>query len=107
MISNLFITNFDGKTFRLSEIPSWWTVAALKERVGLEGGYDAGTLRFLFGGKHLESGRISCAVHFELFMRGLKYAFFRENFGIVLDLERKEQNAFSILCSCADLWLSG
>lgn len=84
-----------------------WTVAALKERVGLEGGYDAGTLRFLFGGKHLESGRIFYAVRFELLMRGLKSAFSRENFGFILDLECKEQNAFSIVCGCADRWLSG
>ena len=58
MIKSLFFKNFEGKTFSLADVPLSWTVSALQRRVGLEQGYDPETLRFLWSGKSLESGKL-------------------------------------------------
>jgi hypothetical protein len=60
MIKSLFFKNFEGKTFNLTDVPLSWTVSALQKRVGLEQGYEPETLRFLWGGKSLESGKLCC-----------------------------------------------
>jgi hypothetical protein len=61
MIKNLFFKDFDGKTFNLADVPSSWTVSALQKRVGMERGYDPNTLRLLWSGRSLESGKLCCS----------------------------------------------
>jgi hypothetical protein len=58
VIKSLFFKNFEGKTFVLTNVSLSWTVNALQKRVGLEQGYEPETLRFLWYGKSLESGKL-------------------------------------------------